>query len=187
MSQAAVATLTYGEYLALERRADLKHEYLDGVIRAMSGGTPEHGRLASQLHHLVRTALQDRKCEVFSSDVRIRIEAANRATNPDLSVVCGRLERSPVDDDAIVNPIVIVEVLSETTEAYDRGEKFRHYRRIGSLREYVLVSQKEPLVEVWRREGDAWHPREYGRGERAELASIDATISVDELYASALT
>src|SRR5687767_10346827 len=144
MSQAPPAKLTYAEYLLLERREDAKHEYLDGVVRAMAGGTPEHGRLAMQLGHRVRTARGDLPCVVLSSDVRVRIEATSRSTYPDLSIVCGRLERSTVDEDAIVNPVVIVEVLSDRTEAYDRGEKFRHYRRIESLREYVLVSQSTP-------------------------------------------
>lgn len=152
----------------------------------MAGGTIEHGRLASRCDHLLRLALGDRACEVFSSDTNVRIEASNRTTYADLLVVCGRLERSPMDPEAVVNPTVIVEVLSSSTEAYDRGEKFRHYRRLASLREYVLVSQHEPLVEVWRRDGDAWRFAEHGPGTSVELASLEAVVSVDALYANPL-
>jgi Uma2 family endonuclease len=186
-ADAAVARVAYAEYQATERRSGIKHEYLDGLVRAMAGGTIEHGRLSMRFSRLLGDALAHRSCEVFSSDVKVRIEASNRTVYPDLSFVCGRLERSDVDADAIVNPTVIVEVLSETSEAYDRGDKFRHYRRIQTLREYVLVSQTEPLVEVWRREGDAWRPREYGAGDEVRLESLDATLRVDELYENALS
>jgi Uma2 family endonuclease len=186
MVQAAEARVSYAEYLAIEQRTDTKHEYLDGIVRAMAGGSIEHGRLPMRLRGLLEPALSGRPCEAFSSDAKIRIEASNRTYYPDLSVVCGRLERSTLDPEAITNPTVIVEVLSDTSEAYDRGEKFRHYRRLESLREYVLVSQKEPLVEVWRRVGNAWHPDEYGPGQHVRLESLEASISVDELYANPL-
>jgi Uma2 family endonuclease len=186
MTEPAKAKLTYGEYLALEQSTQIKHEYLDGAVRAMAGGTLEHGRLASEMSYLVRGALTGRPCVVFSSDAKVRIEATNRSTYPDLTIVCGELERSARDAEAIANPTVIVEVISESTEGYDRGEKFRHYRRIDSLREYVLVSQAQPLVEVWRREGEAWLPSEFGPGQEARLESIDASISIDALYAAAL-
>ncbi|MBZ0116733.1 MAG: Uma2 family endonuclease [Sandaracinaceae bacterium] len=186
MSEPAVAYVSHGDYLALEERAEIKHEYLDGVVRAMAGGTIEHARLASRLDYLVRAALRGRPCEAFSSDARVRLDSANRSTYPDLSIVCGQLERSTDDPEAIANPIVLVEILSPSTEGYDRGDKFRFYRRFPSLREYVLVSQAEPSIEVWRRDGAAWLPIEHGPGGTVELASIEITISVDELYASAL-
>ena len=186
MSDPARAVVSYAEYLALEQGSGVKHEYLDGVVRAMAGGTIEHGRLAVRLARFLGDALARKSCEAFSSDVKVRIEASNRTTYPDLAVVCGRLERSAADPEAIANPAVIVEVLSDSTEAYDRGEKFRHYRRLPSLREYVLVSQREPLVEVWRRDGDAWRVHEHGPGGVVRLDACDAEISVDALYASAL-
>ena len=111
----------------------------------MAGGTPEHGRLAAALAGELRGKLRGRPCAVFSSDVRIRIAATDRTTYPDLSVVCGKRETAADDPDALVNPIVIVEVLSDSTEADDRGAKFAHYRRLESLREYVLVSQHESV------------------------------------------
>lgn len=187
MTEPALAMTSYADYLAMERESGLKHEYLDGVVRAMAGGTIEHSRLASRFDHLLRMALAGRPCEAFSSDAKIRIDASNRSTYPDLSVVCGRLERSEQDPEAITNPIVLVEVLSESTEAYDRGEKFRHYRRLTSLREYVLVSQHEPLVEVFARDGDAWRVYDYGPGDTIQLPSVGASIAVDALYADPLT
>jgi Uma2 family endonuclease len=182
MSEAAPARLTYAEYVALERAGETKHEYLDGQVRAMAGGTIEHGRLTSRFNYLVRVALAGRPCEAFSPDTKIRIEASNRTTYADVFVVCGALERSTTDPEAVVNPVVIVEGLSASTEAYDRGEKFRHYRRLASLREYVLVAQDQPLVEVWRRDGDAWRVEEYGPKDAARLKSLEAAISVAALY-----
>lgn len=186
MGDAAHAKITYDEYLAMERASDVKLEYLDGEVRAMSGGTTEHALLSANAVGILRDALRARPCNAFSSDLKIRIEASGRGVYADAAVICGKLERSPADHDAVVNPRVIVEVLSDSTEAYDRGEKFRHYRKLASLEEYVLVSQREPLVEVWRREGEAWRPAEYGPGEVVKLASIEAEVSVDELYARAV-
>lgn len=186
MGEAARAKVPYDEYLAMERASDVKLEYLDGDVRAMSGGTTEHALLSANASVLLGVALRGRPCNVFSSDLKIRIEASDRGVYADVVVICGTLERSPIDHDAVVNPRVIVEVLSDSTEAYDRGEKFRHYRKLPSLAEYVLVSQREPLVELWRREGEAWRPTEHGPGDVVKLASIDAEVSVDELYARAV-
>lgn len=176
------APVSYAEYLAREARSETKHEFVDGVVRAMAGGTIEHARLASALTRLLAASLVGRPCETYSSDARVRIDASNRTTYPDLTIVCGPLERSSADREAIANPTVIVEVLSESTEAYDRGEKFRHYRLLPSLREYVLVASDQPLVEVWRRDQDAWRVDDRGPGETVSLASIDARFAVDALY-----
>jgi Uma2 family endonuclease len=193
MGDAAQAKVTYDEYLALERASEVRLEYLEGEVRpvgggalAMAGGTLEHARLTMNAGGTLRAALLGRPCTVYSSDAKIRIEASGRATYADVSVVCGKLERSPVDAEALVNPRVIVEVLSDSTEAYDRGEKFRHYRKLASLQEYVLVAQGAPLVEVWRRAGDAWQVEESGPGERVRLASLGVELAVDELYARAV-
>ena len=156
MTAAPRVFMSYPEYLAAERGAKTRHEYLSGTSWAMAGGTPEHGRLAAALAGELRGKLRGRPCAVFSSDVRIRIAATDRTTYPDLSVVCGKRETAADDPDALVNPIVIVEVLSDSTEADDRGAKFAHYRRLESLREYVLVSQHERRIEVFRREGEHW-------------------------------
>ncbi len=177
------ANMGYAEYLAHEADAETKHEYADGLVFAMAGGTLEHARLSGRLAFLLGVALEGKPCNVFSSDARVRVAATNRSTYPDLSVVCGPVEHASDDPHALVNPAVIVEVLSEGTERGDRGEKFRHYRRLASLREYVLVAQDEARVEVFRREADVWTFREHGPGQRVVLASIGASFEVDALYA----
>lgn len=180
--------IAYDQYLALEAAAEQKHEYIDGLIVAMSGGTAEHGRLAAAMTGLLFAALRGSGCRVFSSDVRVRVEETNRAAYPDLSVVCGELRHASDDRHAITNPRVLVEVLSESTEVDDRGAKFAHYRRLDALKEYVLVSQSEPRVEVFRRTAAGWLLVEAGPGERVRLESLpgDVTLDVDELYADAL-
>jgi Uma2 family endonuclease len=180
---------SYAEYLDVEFTSDEKHDYLDGDIvpTAMSGGSILHGGLASSFGRLLGNALDGHPCRVFSSDVRIRVEETNRAFYPDLSVVCGALETANDDDQAIVNPVLLVEVLSDSTEGYDRGEKAAHYRRIPSLREYVLVSQREPHVEVYRKnEAGRWELWEHRAGETIALASVDAEIELDAIYADPL-
>ncbi|RMG61068.1 MAG: Uma2 family endonuclease, partial [Bacteroidetes bacterium] len=136
-------TLSYADYLDLQRTSETKYEYHDGFVVAMAGGSPEHGLIGMNMGSEVRSAIKSgqKPCRVFSSDVRIRVDVANRAFYPDLSVVCGDLIRSETDAQALTNPILIVEVLSESTEGYDRGEKFSYYRQLPSLQEYVLISQ----------------------------------------------
>jgi Uma2 family endonuclease len=156
-----VGRMSYREYVAREAVSDCRHEFLHDEVFAMAGGTPEHGALAAAVVGELRASLRGKACRVYSSDVRVRVLATGLATYPDASVVCQRLETDPEDADAIVNPVVLVEVLSDSTEACDRGVKVAHYRRIVSLREYVLVGEGEPLVEVYRRnERDHWeaHP-----------------------------
>jgi Uma2 family endonuclease len=137
-----------------------KHEWFDGVVYAMSRGTPEHGRLTSRATIVLGNALPA-DCQVYSSDTMLFIEPADLATYADVNVVCGPLETRTVRKNgkslgqAVTNPIVIVEVLSEATERYDRDGKFQAYTRIASLREYVLISQDEPRIEVFRR-SDGW-------------------------------
>ena len=176
--------MTYDDYLAAEAEAGVRHEYLRGEVWAMAGGTPEHGAIAAAVIILLGNELRDRPCRVFTSDVRVRIEATDLATYPDVSVVCGALERAPGDDSAIVNPVLLVEVLSDSTEAYDRGEKAAHYRRIPSLREYLLVSQHEPRLELFRRTNndDRWEFLEAGPGESLQLASLEVAIRTDDVY-----
>ncbi|HEY6463025.1 MAG TPA: Uma2 family endonuclease [Polyangiaceae bacterium] len=180
----AVHKATYADYLALEEASlDTKHEFIDGEITAMAGGTPDHGALALAFAHLLQNALGDRPCRIYSSDVRVRVRATGMTAYPDLSVVCGRLETDPDDSKAIANPVVIVEVLSDSTEARDRGVKAAHYRHLVSLREYVLVAQHERRIEVHRRnEAGRWELFEYEAGQRAELASIGCVVPVDDVY-----
>jgi Uma2 family endonuclease len=182
MAQPA-STLTYAQYLALEESSEIKHEYVAGHVVAMSGGTLEHARLAMSLGRLLGNALEGRPCVVLSSDARVRVSETNLGAYPDLTVACGKLETASEDKHAVVNPTVIVEVLSESSEAYDRGVKFAHYRRLASLREYVLVSQTEPRIEVFRREANGtWTFFDVTAGQTLTLTSVDARIAVDDVY-----
>jgi len=186
MVPAAIARMTYAEYLAFEAQSDAKHEYLNGEVLAMAGGTITHGALTAAVITALSSALRDRRCRVLSSDVRVRVKATGLATYPDVSVVCQQIETDDDDRHGVLNPSVIVEVLSDSTEAYDRGAKAAHYRRIPSLREDVLVSQREPLIEVHRRnERGNWElVVEARRGETAELTSCGDPIrlEVDAIY-----
>ena len=175
--------MTYAEYLAFEEASADKHEFLNGEVFAMGGGTLQHGALAVAFSAALVKALGDRPCRVYSSDVRVRILATGLTTYPDLSVACGKAETDTEDPHALVNPVLIVEVLSDSTEAYDRGEKAAHYRRIPSLKELVFVSQHGPRVEVFRRtEGGRWELCEYERGAICELASVGANVNVNDVY-----
>ncbi|PRQ04512.1 hypothetical protein ENSA5_07430 [Enhygromyxa salina] len=175
--------MTYAEYRALEREAKTKHEYLRGKVFAMTGGTLEHGRLAVRMSHLLTRELEARPCRVYSSDVRVRVDATDLDTYPDVSVVCGEPETAKSDAHALLNPIMLVEVLSDSTEAYDRGQKASHYRRIPSLRAYLLVSQHEPKLELQvRAEDGPWTLREAGAGERLVIEPLGIELDVDEVY-----
>lgn len=180
--------VSYAEYVALEEKSPTKHEWLDGVIHDISGGTPDHAGIAVAVSSLLRDQLAGKRCRVFGSDLKIRVLATNLGTYPDVSVVCGHLERDPDSNTAVTNPTVLVEVLSDSTEAYDGGEKFAHYRRIPSLREYVLVGQTKPLIEVFRKnDASQWVlVAEAGAGEQAALESIGCVLKVDEVYADPL-
>jgi Uma2 family endonuclease len=136
---------------------------------------------------LIGAGIGQRPCETFSSDAKVRVDETDLSTYPDVTVICGRIERSPVDAEAATNPVVLVEVLSDSSEAYDRGEKFAHYRRLASLQEYVLVSQREPRIEVFRRTaGGRWELSEAGAGGRVQIESLGVELAVDEVYANAL-
>jgi Uma2 family endonuclease len=183
MMPARRPSVTYAEYIAAEERAETKHWFFDGEVYAMSGGTPEHSALAAAVMYQLQGGLEGRPCRVFTSDLRVRVAATGMATYPDVSVVCGKLETDPEDSCAITNPILLVEVLSDSTEAHDRGEKAAHYRRIKSLREYVLVSQRAPRIEVYRRnEAQRWELFESGAGESAELLSVRCSLDVSRVY-----
>ncbi|HWU89962.1 MAG TPA: Uma2 family endonuclease [Kofleriaceae bacterium] len=177
---------TYREYLALEEESAVRHEYLDGEIYAMAGGTPDHASLAAAVSGVLRPALPP-GCRTFSADLRIRITATGLSTYPDVSVVCGRTQRADDDPLAVTNPVLLVEVTSPSTEDYDRGEKLRHYKLIPSVREIMIVSHRGPRITVHRRiDGDQWSMHELGRGEIVELISIAGQVRVDDVYRDAL-
>lgn len=174
---------TRAEYLSLERSSKDKHEYLDGNIYAMAGGSREHAAVAGNVITLLNLALRGRPCAVHSSDLRIRVLETGLETYPDVSVVCGRAEIDPDDAHVVTNPIVVVEVTSASTETSGRGDKLDHYKRIASLREAVFVSHREKLVEVVRREADgSWTRHEARLGRAAKIESLDCELPVDEVY-----
>ena len=186
MADVAKRRLSYAEYLAIEATGPIKHEYVAGLVVAMAGGTIEHGRLVSRLTVLLSSALDGKPCAILPADVRVRIRSADRATYPDLHVVCGEVQRDPDDLDAVVNPLVIVEVLSDSTAESDRGDKFADYPRLRSLKEYVLVSQRERRIDVYHRDGRRWVLEEHIGGERLRLESVGAELAVDDVYADGL-
>lgn len=181
------STLTYAEYLAREASAEVRHDFVNGEVYAMAGGTPEHGALTAAVTRLIGAALEGKPCRTYSSDVRVRVGSTGGTFYPDLSVVCGKLGTATDDPQAIANPIVLVEVLSEGTEAYDRGAKAGHYRRLPSLKEYVLVSQLEWRIEVQRlNERGTWELHFFGPGDRVELTSLGVSFTLDAVYANPL-
>lgn len=182
MGEAAVQRVSYARYVELASASETRLEYVGGVVLAMAGGTIEHARLSMSVGAALSNVLRGKPCIVLSADARVRIRAADRATYPDVTVVCGRMDVDPDDKLSVVNPKVIVEVTSDSTEADDRTEKFADYRRLPSLTEYVLVSQRARRIEVYRRDGRRWTLEEYGPGERARLESLDVEIAVDDVY-----
>ena len=175
--------IDYDAYLALERATDQRHEWLDGVAYAMAGGSLAHAALAIAMGAELRTLALPRGCRVFSSDAKLRIPATGLSTYPDLSVVCGPIVVDPVDTNAMINAVVLVEVLSDSTESIDRGEKFAHYRRIPTLRDYVMVSQHKALIEVYSRDSaDLWTLRESGPGQSVSLVALPGVIETDRVY-----
>lgn len=176
--------MTYAEYCVFERDAVLKHEYLRGEVYAMTGGTLEHGRLGANIIYLLKRELEGRPCRVFSSDVRVRVEATDLDTYPDASVVCGEPRTGDEHGHALINPILVVEVLSDSTEAYDRGQKASHYRQIPALQAYLLISQHEPRLELQLRQADGhWTLLEATAGASLTIAPLEIELSVDEVYA----
>ncbi len=187
MSSAAhTVHYTWAEYLALEMASNVKHEYLDGQIYAMAGGTPDHAALSSTVHGMLFAQLRAGRCRAHTSDLLVRVLATGLATYPDVTVVCGPRELDPDSKNSVTNPTLLVEVLSPSTAAYDRGEKFAHYKHIPTLRQYVLVSHDERRIEVWTRETEAlWIRAASTEGEVADLGSIGAQLDVRELYSAA--
>jgi Uma2 family endonuclease len=180
-----IPKLTAAEYLALERKAEYKSEYFGGEMFAMAGGTGPHANLAANLIGTLYARLAGKGCHTYTSDMKVRTGASGLHTYPDVSVVCGSPKFADDRCDVLVNPKLIIEVLSESTEAKDRGFKFQQYKRIESLHEYVLVSQTEALVErFWRDETGAWTHYAETRGLEATvtLRSLDVTIPLAEMY-----
>jgi Uma2 family endonuclease len=181
MSTARRYRNTYGDFLRVEEASPIKFEFSDGEIFAMAGGTPAHGALAMQLVRLLGPLLPS-TCTFLSSDVKVRVLATELATYPDVSIVCGPLELSPDDANAVTNPRFVFEVTSASTEDYDRGAKLSQYKQLKALETVVLVSHRQRLVTCVRRRDNAWAEIDARPGERAELAA-GLSFDVAELYA----
>ena len=176
--------ITPGEYLALERKAEIKSEYFDGEMFAMSGATREHNKLVLNIAADLHTQVMDRACEVYVLDMRTKVSPTGLYTYPDIAAVCGEPRFEDEHFDTLTNPNLIIEVLSESTESYDRGKKFAHYRTIESLREYVLVSQTERRIERFLRQADGnWLYTEITDPNGfLELNSISCRLSMARVY-----
>jgi len=183
MSQAALHRYTLKEYVELEESSLIRHEFLDGSIYAMAGGTPEHAAMAGAI--TASLGGQMGNCRVYSSDLRVRVLATGLATYPDVTVVCGPSERDPASPSHVTNPTLLVEVLSNATQYYDQGEKLEHYKKIPSLKTVILVSHNDRKVVVWSRTDSEWGSETFGPGATIPLPSVEAKLALDDIYAAA--
>jgi Uma2 family endonuclease len=176
--------VTEDEYLARERVATEKSEFVNGMIMAMSGASLRHNAIVANLIGVLIDRLRGKPCRPYPSDVRIHVPATGLFTYPDVTIFCGPAESLKKDSETFVSPRVIVEVLSDKTEAYDRGAKFAHYRSIASLRTYVLVSQHEARIEWYEREPDGGFKLHEAVGEEAvvDLAQVPVSFPLSEIY-----
>jgi len=180
---AAKVRMSPEEYLAFERASELRHEYAHGEVFVMSGGSREHSLTATNILGELRSAHLDRPCEVHGSDMRVKSVATGRYVYPDASVICGRAKFEDTSRDTLLNPIVIVEVLSDSTEAYDRGDKFAHYESIPSVQDYVIASQKEARIDHFHRQADgSWNVRILRQNDVLALDAIGCRIPVGRAY-----
>jgi len=187
MTAQRVKKITLEEYVELERSTNTKYEYHDGEVFALAGGKLNHSRLCSRILVELTNQLKSKKsnCEVFNSDTKLHTEKFNKYFYPDTMVVCGDFQHPENFEDAITNPTLIVEVLSDSTEAYDRGEKFKKYQSLPTFLEYVLISQYKPLVEVFYRESNSniWQINYYeGLEATFKLQSLSIEITMKALY-----
>jgi Uma2 family endonuclease len=163
--------VTPEDYLAFERASEEKHEYYAGEIFAMTGASTNHNRIVGSTYAALYAQLRERPCDILANDMRVKVPATGLYTYPDISILCEEPQFEDSEVDTLLNPTVIIEVLSPSTEAYDRGKKFQHYRTIPSFQEYLLISQDNVRVEHYRRQGnDKW--------EMADAHTLDATITL---------
>jgi Uma2 family endonuclease len=174
MSAVPKIYLTPTEYLAFERQSDIKHEYFRGELFAMAGASRQHVTISTNLAYLLVGQLKGRSCNVFNGDMRVKVSPTGLYTYPDASVVCGRPRFEDKELDVLLNPTVIVEILSKSTEAYDRGEKFAQYRTLDTLADYLLISQDRPLIERFTRQPD-------GVWLFTESAGLDAVMPIESI------
>lgn len=179
-----LSVFTAEQYLDLERHTEIRHEFLDGIVYAMSGASRAHSHICYNLAGITHRQLSGTPCTGFSSDMKVRVGDASLFAYPDLTIFCGEPRFHDDHGDVLLNPVVIFEVLSRSTEAYDRGEKFERYKTIETLTDYVLVSQDRARVEHFSRQpGGAWSLNEVnGLDASLGLASIDCRLPLAEVY-----
>lgn len=175
------AYLSPEDYIEAEKRSEVKHEYHNGEVYAMSGASDAHVTIGVNITSLLRNTLRGSGCRTYNSDMKARIEAVNRYYYPDAMVSCDERDRQLEYEKKY--PTLIIEVLSDSTEMKDRGEKFQHYRHLETLQEYVLVSQHQPLVEVFRKnESGFWVLHPFGEGDEVELLSVGLKTNIATFY-----
>ncbi len=178
------------EYLEFDNQSDVKNEYHAGVIVAMAGGTLNHGIIASNINSEIHNLLKStkRKCTSIIGDVKVFIEKANAYVYPDGMIICGEIELNDIDKHSVINPVLIIEVLSKSTESYDRGAKFRKYCSLPSFCEYVLIDQYQPIIDTLFREDKAFWKMTttIGLDKSIYLSSIDVHIKMEDIYRNVL-
>ncbi len=182
--------LTYADYQLLEEETQQKYEYHGGTdgygeVFAMAGAEPKHNAICVNAISALNQLLRDRACNVLNSDQKVRIEAVSKSLYPDVSVVCGELERFKDEKRAITNPVLLIEVLSDSTANYDRGSKFRYYSQLSSLKEYVLIEQHAPVVQIYYRTtiNELWKTQWVeGLDATVKLQSLGLELPMKELY-----
>jgi len=175
------------EYLVIERQAEYKSEYVDGVMYAMAGGSERHNLIAGNLVTALNIQLRKAPCKVYPSDLKVRVPNSKRFFYPDVSVVCGEVQFADDEKDVVLNPLLVVEVLSDSTAAFDRGKKFQSYQQIESLQEYLLVSQDEYVVEHYlRQENGHWlYTKVSGLEETLILPALKSQLALSDIYSKA--
>lgn len=176
--------LSEEDYLRLEREGDLRHEYLNGEIFAMVGASKDHNRIVTSTSFALYAQLRNRPCDVFSNDMRVKVSASGLYTYPDLIITWAEPLFSDDGADTLLNPTIIIEVLSRSTEGYDRGKKFQHYRALRSLKEYLLITQDAYHIDQFVRQGEInWLLTEHdGPTATLHLPSIDCTLALADVY-----
>ena len=184
MSRQPGPRITPAEYLEAERQVETRNEYYDGEVFAMEGASRKHGLIVTNLIVSLAVQLKGRPCEVYPGSLRVKVESSGLYTYPDVAVVCGQPALEDQHFDTLLNPTLLIEVLSRSTERYDRGAKAEHYRRLDSLQELLLIVQDKPQVERYRRHGDHdWLLTEFrGFEDNVELTGIGCTLALRDIY-----
>ena len=185
MSYQRKTLLTQEEYLAIERKSEIKHEYFAGQMFTMVGASKRHNLITANIIRVLGNQLLDRPCNVYPSDMRVKVSATGKYTYPDVVVACDEEKFDDEENDTLLNPVVVIEVLSESTEAYDRGKKFEQYQNIESLTEYLLIAQEPYRIEQYVRQSSReWRYSEYHSAEDVvKISVIGCEVAITDVYA----